>query len=131
MSDFYIGLITSAVVIAMVETLVLFEKKLLAAFTLAGIPFIYIGFSWGHVPSLMACVAAVAFFVVLAVLGYAKYYVLIPVGLILHGAWDLVFPHYSSSVPEGYDIFCFTIDIILGVYFFLRLRAAKSSGSVQ
>lgn len=46
MTDFYIGLATTAVLIAILEIFGFFEKRLMASLTLVGIPFIYIGFSW-------------------------------------------------------------------------------------
>ena len=122
MSDFFIGLATTAVVILLVEFLRGFDRKLIAAYTLVGIPFIYIGFCWKHVPSLAASVAAVAFFLVFAYFGYKRNTVLIATGLALHGAWDLVFPYFSDAAPEGYPVFCFTIDVLLAVYFYFRLR---------
>lgn len=124
MNDLYIGLITTIVVIAISELRFL-EKRLIATLTLVGIPFIYIGFCWSHVPSLIYAVLAVTVFVALAYFGYKKNFLLVIIGLALHGAWDLLFPLFSSSAPEGYDIFCLTIDIILAIYFYLRVKPLK------
>ncbi len=126
MNDLYIGLITTVVVIAITEFLPFLEKRLIGALTLVGIPFIYIGFAWHDIPSLFVCIAAVAVFLALAYFGYKNNFILIPIGLILHGGWDLVFPMFSSAAPEGYDIFCLTIDVLLAVYFYLRVKPAIS-----
>lgn len=125
MNDLYAGLITTIAVIGLTEILRGFDRRLIAAFTLVGIPFIYIGFSLHHTPSLIYCILAVAVFVAFAYFGYTKKFILIPVGLILHGAWDMLYPSFSSTAPKGYDIFCLTIDVLLAIYFYIRLNRIK------
>jgi hypothetical protein len=127
MNNFYIGLITTVVIIVLLEVLRFLEKRLIGAFTLVGIPFIYIGFSWNDIPSLIFSIAGVAVFVALSYFGYKNNFILIIIGLILHGFWDLLFPSFSSSAPEGYDIFCLTVDFCLAFYFYLRVKPAKIS----
>ena len=122
MQDFLIGLITTAVVVGLVELLRFLEKRLIATLTLVGIPFIYIGFSWYDTRSLVFCIFSVAFFSLLAYFGYKKNFNLVVAGLALHAGWDLVFPLFSSAAPDGYDIFCITIDVLLAVYFFWRVN---------
>ena len=125
MNDFYIGLITTAVVIGITEGFRFLEKRLIAAMTLVGIPFIYIGFSWHDTTSLIPCILAVALFIALSYFGYKNNFILVVIGLILHGIWDLAFPFFSSVVPEGYDIFCITIDILLALYFYWRVKPLR------
>jgi hypothetical protein len=125
MTDFYIGLITTVVVIGILEIFPFLEKRLMGALTLTGIAFIYIGFCWSHQPSLFLSIAGVAVFITLAYFGYKKNFILVVIGLVLHGCWDLVFPFFSSSAPDGYDIFCLTIDFLLAPYFYLRVKPAK------
>ena len=110
MNDFYIGLTVTAVTIGLIEALRFLEKRLIGALTLVGIAFIYIGFSWNDIPSLIYSIIAVVVFFALSYFGYKGNFLLIIIGLILHGIWDLLFPFLSSSAPEGYDIFCLTID---------------------
>jgi hypothetical protein len=69
MNNFYIGLITTVVIIVLLEAFRLLEKRLIGALTLVGIPFIYIGFSWNDTPSLIFSIAGVAVFVALSYLG--------------------------------------------------------------
>jgi hypothetical protein len=126
MNNFYIGLITTAAIIAIVEVLRFLEKRLIAALTLAGIAFIYIGFSWNDTTSLIFSIFGVAVFFTLSYFGYKNNFILIIIGLVLHGIWDLLFSLFSSSAPEGYDIFCLTIDFCLALYFFLRVKPAKT-----
>ena len=68
MTDFYIGLITTLVIIILVEALRFLEKRLIGAFTLVGIPFIYIGFAWPDVRSLIYAIVGTVLFVALSYL---------------------------------------------------------------
>lgn len=125
MNDFYIGIITTIAVIGLVEICRFLEKRLIAAFTLVGIPFIYIGFAWHDIPSLTIVILGAGLFVALAYFGYKWNFILIILGLILHGVWDMLFPYVSSVAPEGYDIFCLTIDVLLAGYFVVRVKPLK------
>lgn len=125
MNDFYIGIITSLSIIAFVETLKFLEKRLIGAFTLVGIGFIYIGFSWNDIPSLTYSILGVALFFALSYFGYKRNFILIIIGLILHGIWDLLFPLFSSMAPDGYGIFCLTVDLLLAIYFYIRIKPLK------
>jgi hypothetical protein len=125
MNDFYIGLITTIAIIALVEILKFLEKRLIGALTLVGIAFIYIGFSWHNIPSLVSAILGVAIFFALSYFGYKKNFILIIIGLILHGVWDILFPYFSSTAPKGYGIFCLTVDFLLAVYFYIRVKPLK------
>jgi hypothetical protein len=127
MNNFYIGLITTVAIIGLIEILRFLEKRLIGALTLVGIAFIYIGFSWNDTASLILSIFGVAVFFTLSFFGYKKNFILIIIGLVLHGIWDLIFPFFSSTAPEGYDIFCLTVDFCLAFYFFLRVKPAKTS----
>ena len=127
MDPFYIGLITTAATIVLFEAFGFLEKRLLAAFTLTGIAFIYIGFAWKDIPSMVYCICAVGLFVALSYYGYKNNSLLIVIGLILHGVWDWSFHFISSTAPDGYGVFCLTVDILLAIYFFFRLKTAKPS----
>jgi hypothetical protein len=70
MNNFYIGLITTVVIIVLLEVFRFLEKRLIGALTLVGIPFIYIGFSWNDTASLIFSIAGVAVFVALSYFGY-------------------------------------------------------------
>jgi hypothetical protein len=98
------------------------DKKLFGAFTLVGIAFIYVGFAWTELRSLIIVTISVVPFVALAYYGQTKRSNLIVLGLLLHGVWDVVFPRFTSVVPEGYDLFCLTADLILAAYFYFRFN---------
>ena len=122
MKDIIIGIILCTIVIIFLESVKSLDKKLFGALTLVGIAFIYIGFSWTELRSLIIVTISIVPFVALAYYGQTKSFNLIVLGLLLHGVWDVVFPRFSSVVPEGYDIFCLTADVILAAYFYFRVR---------
>jgi hypothetical protein len=127
MQDIYVGIITTVFVLGSVEILRFLEKRLIGALTLVGIAFIYIGFSWHDTLSLIYAILGVAVFVALAYFGYKKNFILVVIGLLLHGVWDMLFPMLSSAAPEGYDLFCITIDILMAIYFYIRVKPHKAS----
>lgn len=121
MTSFITGLCITVAIIVFAEIFRKIDLKLFASLSLAVIPFIYIGFSIDpHV--LLLTVPTASLFLLFAYWGYKKNYLLIVFGLALHGLWDVVFPHVSSVAPHGYDIFCITIDILLALYFYLKLK---------
>lgn len=126
MNDFYIGIITTVAVVVMIELLRNFDRRLIGSLTLTGIAFIYIGFSWADVPSLVSAILAVAVFFWLSYFGYKRNFVLVIAGLVLHGIWDIVFPLFSTTAPEGYGIFCLTVDLLLALYFFIRVKPLRT-----
>lgn len=121
MTAFIIGLGTTAALIAFAELFRKIDLKFFASLSLTAIPFIYIGFSI-HPQSLGLTVPAALFFVLLAYWGYKRNYLFTVSGLALHGLWDVLFPHISTVAPHGYDVFCITIDLILALYFYFKLR---------
>jgi hypothetical protein len=126
MTAVIIGLGVTAAIVVFTEIFRKIDLKLLASLTLAVIPFIYIGFSIDP-HELMLTIPAASLFLMLAYWGYKKNYMLTVAGLALHGLWDVFFPHVSEVAPQGYDVFCLTIDILLAVYFYFKLKPIKHS----
>jgi hypothetical protein len=126
MNDFFIGATTTIIIILLLEIFHRIDRKFIAALILSGIPFIYIGFTWGEPLSITSAIIAGILFIAMAYVGYKKNYVWLLAGLFLHGAWDLVFPHYGTGAPHGYDIFCLTIDWLLIPYFYIRLKKTET-----
>jgi hypothetical protein len=130
MTPLLIGLVTSLGVIAFAEIFRKIDLSFFASLNLAVIPFIYIGFSVDPY-ALILTVPGAAFFLLFAYWGYKKNYMLTVLGLALHGVWDLVFPHVSTVAPPGYDIFCLTIDMLLALYFYFKLKPRKHQVSFR
>jgi hypothetical protein len=122
MTDIIIGTILSLIIIGFLEIFKQFDKKLIATITLVGISFIYLGFSWINITYLAVASIGVLIFTLLAYYGYKKDFRLIVLGLFLHSFWDL-FCHFNDfPIPTGYDKFCITVDWILAIYFYIRLK---------
>jgi hypothetical protein len=122
MKDIIIGVVLCAIVIIFLESFRSLDKRLFGALTLVGIAFIYVGFAWNDLPSLIIVAISVILFAALSYYGQTKNFNIIVLGLLLHGVWDMVFPRFSSVVPKGYDIFCLTADLILAAYFYVRFN---------
>ena len=122
MTAFIIGLCTTAAVIAFAEIFRKIDLKFFASLSLAVIPFIYIGFSIDPY-TLVITAPAASIFLFFAYWGYKKNYMFTVVGLVLHGLWDVFFPHVSAVAPHGYDVFCITIDVLLALYFYFKLKS--------
>ena len=127
MTDIIIGIILCAIIIAFLESFRSVDKRLFGAFTLVAIPFIYVGFAWTDLHSLVIVVIAAVPFVALSYYGQTKNFNLIVLGLLLHGVWDVVFPRFSTVVPKGYDLFCLTADFILAAYFYFRFNKTSAN----
>ena len=104
-NDFLIGICVAIGITLFLETSKQFNKKIIATLTLTGIAFIYVGFVWQNVAELIIVSVSVIFFIFLSYYGFTKNYKYIILGLILHGLWDLIFPHFSIFVsgPIGAD----------------------------
>jgi hypothetical protein len=121
MMGFILGLGISAAIIAFAEIFRKIDLKFFASLNLAVIPFIYIGFSI-EPHALMLTIPGALMFLMFAYWGYKRNYLLTVAGLALHGLWDIFFPVVSKVAPHGYDVFCLTIDVLLALYFYLKLR---------
>ncbi|MEQ9100661.1 MAG: DUF6010 family protein [Imperialibacter sp.] len=124
MTSFLIGLGTTLAIIAFAEIFRKIDLNLFASLSLAVIPFIYIGFSIAP-HALLLTIPGASFFLMFAYWGYKKNYMLTVIGLALHGLWDVLFPHVSEVAPDGYDIFCITIDVLLALYFYIKLNPKR------
>lgn len=107
-----------------------FTTKLIAATILVAIVFIYVGFSLkGNPVSMIILEVGVALiFYFLAIIGYTRNSLLIAYGIVLHGVWD-IFHHKGilagPDIPRYWPIFCFTVDIIDGLYFLFIFKRQK------
>lgn len=108
-----------------------FDKPLIYGLNLAVIGFLYIGFTWSDLPSLViTCVQGLVFFL-LAYYGIKRSIYILAIGFFLHGGWDLVYPLFDTPglLPPGYDLFCSSLDITVGIY--LLILAKKVGATVK
>jgi hypothetical protein len=122
------GLATACII--MIANIFLFKHvsaKLVASTILCSIAFIYVGFSLlGNTPhsAIIEIMSALVFYCI-SIAGYSKNDMLIAYGILLHGTWDVL--HHETMVintviPHYYPIYCFVVDIILGIYFIFHFR---------
>lgn len=126
------GIVAAVVIIILSRVLSkYFTAKLFAATILVAIVFIYVGFSLKDNPvGLIILEMGVALiFYFLAIIGYTRNSLLIAYGIILHGLWD-IFHHkgflVGTDIPDYWPSFCFTVDIIDGIYFLIIFKRQKS-----
>jgi len=127
MAETISGIVAAAAIIILAQVLSrFFTIKLFATTVLVAIAFIYVGFSLKGNPVssiiLESGIAILLFF--LAIIGYTVNESLIAYGIILHGIWDICHHNgvlINTDIPVYWPTFCFTIDIIDGLYFLIIL----------
>lgn len=114
--------ISSALIIILVFTILKnFNKKMLYSHILTGIGFLYVGFVWIDSQSVIVNAIQAVLFLLIAYYGMRGSIYLLAAGYILHGCWDIAYPFFRNSllVPPHYDLFCSTLDFVLGIYILL------------
>lgn len=96
------------------------DEVTIYAFILVGIGYLYVGFTWSDTASLVICSVQALIFMLIAYFGMRNIYVLAG-GFFLHGIWDIIFGLFpvSSLIPPHYDLFCLSIDFVMGLYLIL------------
>lgn len=113
--------ISSGLLIILLIWALRYDKTLVYGLSLAGIGFIYVGFAWSNPRDLIInCIQAFVFLNI-AYIGMRRSTTLLAAGFFLHGGWDLVYSFFnqSSLIPPHYDLFCSTLDFVLGIYVIL------------
>lgn len=128
-----IGVSSGILLIVLVVILKQFDKKLIYGLTLMGIGFLYIGFTWSDLASLILCSVQGFVFFVLAYYGIKKSIYILAVGYFLHGSWDLVYSLFDKPglIPPHYDVFCLTIDFTIGIYLLIFARKVESTYKIS
>ena len=77
----------------------------------------------GSVVALGPEIAAFAFFTLLAITGFRSDLWIVVAGLLGHGVFDLLHPHFiaNAGVPAWWPAFCSVIDCTLAAYLAVRL----------
>ena len=88
---------------------------------LSGIGFLYVGFTWTDIQSLIITCVQALFFMTLAYYGIKKSLYFLVAGYFLHGTWDLAYDLFPKSnlIPPHYDLFCLSVDFTIGFYLLL------------
>ncbi len=94
------------------------DKNLFYGLVLAGIGFLYIGYSWTNIADLIMNILQALLFLLLAYFGVKKNLYFLIAGYFIHGLWDFIYSHVGNAelLPPHYDLFCSTYDFIIGLY---------------
>ena len=94
------------------------DRKLIYGLILSGIGFLYVGFAWEDLQALIINSIQAIAFVFLAYYGVKKSLQLLAAGYFLHGGWDLTYSLFAEPnlIPPQYNIFCSSLDFIIGIY---------------
>lgn len=113
-----IGISTGFMVILTTMILRKLDKPVVYGLALAGIGFLYVGYTWSHAPSLAINIVQALMFLFIAYFGILKNMSVIIGGYFLHGLWDLGYGHLQlpDLLPPHYDLFCWSIDFLIGTY---------------
>ena len=100
------------------------DKRTMYSLVLVGIGFLYVGFTWSDRSSFIICSIQAIVFLFLSYWGIKKGLLIVAAGYFLHGTWDLVYGLVDNSIliPPGYDLFCSSLDYVIGIYLILFSR---------
>jgi hypothetical protein len=112
-----IGISSGLLTILLINFLRKLDKATVYALVLAGIGFLYVGFTWSDITSLIITAIQAIGFMLLAYFG-VKNMTLLALGYFLHGLFDLVYTVFPlpKLIPPHYDLFCLAIDFTIGIY---------------
>ncbi|MBU3026082.1 DUF6010 family protein [Zobellia galactanivorans] len=117
-----LGIATALVIIAAIECSKL-NLRAMGALILTGIAFIYVGFVPTEFPEILFESLHAIAFLLIAYFGLTKDKNLIWIGLVFHSFWDAGhLYHQVGYLPDGYEVFCIEVDLILAIYFYLRMK---------
>lgn len=95
-----------------------FDKGIIYGLMLAGIGFLYVGYTWSNIQELIINIVQAIVFFLLAYYGIKKNLYILAIGYLLHGSWDLAYNLIPNEdlLPPHYDLFCWSIDFTIGFY---------------
>lgn len=116
-----IGLALGLVSILFSRLLKNLDEIIFYGLMLAVIGALYVGFTWTDTTSFIINCIQCFLFGTIAYLGIKRNGYLLAVGFILHGIFDFVYNLFPlpDLRPAHYDLFCWSIDWVIGVYLFI------------
>ena len=121
MTAAFIGIFSGILVILTIALLKQLDKATVYGLILAGIGYLYVGYTWSDIPSLVITFIQSVVFLFIAYFGVKKNIYFLIAGYFLHGAWDLLYDLFPNRglIPPHYDWFCLSIDFTIGLYLLL------------
>jgi hypothetical protein len=110
--------ISSGLLVILFVILTRLDKRVVYGLILTGIGFLYVGFVWTNLWELIISATQAFLFLNIAYYGMQRNIYVLAAGFFLHGCWDIAYTFFSDSglIPPHYDVFCFTIDFVMGIY---------------
>jgi hypothetical protein len=128
MTSTIIGISSGLLTILLISILKHLNKKIVYGLILSGIGFLYVGYTWTDISSLIITALQAIFFLLFAHYGIKRNLYFLAAGYFLHGLWDLAYDLFRvpDLLPPHYDLFCLSIDFTIGIYLvILKFRLAK------
>lgn len=118
MLPLFLGASIGIISIVLINLLTKTHRLIYYGLVLSGIGFLYVGYTWKDTSQLVITIIQAFAFVLFAFYGVTRSIYILAAGYLLHGLWDVVYNFLTTVqlVPPHYDIFCFTIDFIMGGY---------------
>jgi hypothetical protein len=113
-----IGLSAAVITVFLFILLKRFDKIIIYGLVLAAIGFLYVGYTWTDVTTVIINIVQAIFFLLLAYFGIKKNLYYMIAGYLMHGVWDIIYSQLAdtSLLPPHYDLFCSTYDFVVGIY---------------
>jgi hypothetical protein len=118
MNAVIIGISSGLLIIILVVFLKQLDKKVIYGLILSGIGFLYVGFVWADLQSLVINAIQAVIFLFLGYYGIKKRIYILAAGYFLHGCWDIVYDFFRlpGLIPPHYDLFCSSLDFTIAFY---------------
>ncbi len=132
MTSILVGVLTGILIILFIGLLTQLDKKIMYGLILSGIGFLYVGFTWSDLGSVIVSSLQAIAFLFIAYFGIRRSMYLMALGYILHGVWDFLYNLFTAShlIPPHYHLFCLSLDFTIGIYLLaIKFRKDKSHSS--
>jgi hypothetical protein len=125
-----IGISSGLVIILSIMLLKRLDKKVIYGLILSGIGWLYVGYTWSDLKSVIITTIQAIIFLFIAYYGVKKSLYIMAAGYFLHGLWDLAYDLFPDNhlIPPHYDLFCLSVDFTIGIYLFaIHYRWSKNA----
>lgn len=128
-----IGISSGLFIILLIGILNQLDKKIIYGLILTGIGFLYVGYAWTDLQTLIINSVQAVIFLLISYYGVKKSLYILAAGYFLHGSWDLVYGLFPGSnlIPPHYDLFCLSIDFTIGFYILMIKYRSLKMGSIK
>ncbi|HMG16503.1 MAG TPA: DUF6010 family protein [Saprospiraceae bacterium] len=113
-----IGISSGLLIIVLIAILKQLDKKLIYGLQLSAIGFLYVGFVWTDMNTLIINSIQAVLFQLIAYYGIKRNIYILAAGYFLHGCWDIGYNLIATPglIPPHYEWFCLSIDFTIGIY---------------